>query len=96
MNKILFLSLSLILIACAPQATPPLPPVGKGTGVRETPLSMPTLHPQFIEAQSFIASSERFTLLLDGTIEEVTADGGQQTIPNLHVAQNGVVEIFLK
>jgi hypothetical protein len=95
MNKTSFLFLALLLIACTPQVTVTSevtitltpPPT-------QTPIPTPNLHPQFIELQTFIASSARFTLLPDGTIEEQTVDGGRQTVPNLHVDQNGVINII--
>lgn len=93
MNKVCFLFLGLILIACSPQviATPEV----TVTLPTETPIPTPTLHPEFIALQNLINdSSERFTLLPDGTLEEVTVDGGRQTVPNLHVDQNGIINII--
>jgi hypothetical protein len=96
MQKMIRLFIVLILSACTPQVTvtsevtvtSTLPPT-------QTPIPTPTLHPQFVELQNLIKDSgDRFTLLPDGTIEELTADGGRQTIPNLHVDQNGVINII--
>ncbi len=85
-----------ILISCAPQVTVTsevtvtLPPP------TDTPIPTPTSHPQFIALQEQItASGTRFSLLPDGTIEEMTADGGRQTVPNLTVSPEGVMTIMV-
>lgn len=84
MNKILFLILSLIFVACSPQVTVTLAPS------TSTPIPTPTLHPDFIALQNLISdSSQRLTLMPDGSIE----DNGT-VIPNLHVDQNGIINII--
>jgi hypothetical protein len=92
MKKIIPIFILLILSSCTSQvtvtSTATLPPP------TETLVPTPTLHPKFIELQNFVASSERYILLPDGTIEEQTADGGRQSVPNLHVDQNGVINII--
>lgn len=93
MKNFLLPLLILILSACAsPQVAvtstaSPIP--------TNTPIPTPTLHPKFIELQNLIDDSgERFTLLTDGTIEELIADSKRQTVPNLHVDQNGIITII--
>jgi len=94
MKKFIVLFYTVILIACTPQVTVTsevtvtLPPP------TDTPIPTPTLHPEFIELQNLINdSSEKFILLPDGTIEELTADGTKQIIPNLKIDQNGIINI---
>ncbi len=95
MKKIFLLFLALILIACSPQVTATStvtspPPT-------ETPIPTPTLHPDFVAVQNQLAElSEHLTLLPDGTIEELTTDGGRQTIPNLYVDEKGLITILVK
>ncbi|KXK11668.1 MAG: hypothetical protein UZ14_CFX002002710 [Chloroflexi bacterium OLB14] len=63
----------------------------------ETPIPTPTLHPDFVAVQNqFAEISEHLTLLPDGTVEEMTTDGGRQTIPNLHVDENGTITILVE
>lgn len=92
MKKILLPILSLILAACsssqvavtrsAQVTVASLPPTA-------TPISTPTLHPQFVALQTQIAASgERFTLAPDGTIQD-----GAKTVPGLSVDKNGVMTL---
>jgi len=93
MKKFLFISIVLILSACTPQVTEL--PTATLAPPTQTPIPAPIFHPDFIALQNLIENAgKRFTLLPDGTIEELTADGGRQTIPNLHVGQNGVINII--
>ena len=96
MKKIIFLFIILILSACIPQVTVTSEVTVTLTPVpTETPIPTPTLHPQFIELQNLINdASDRFTLTPDGLIEEVTTNGGRQTVPNLHIDQNGIINII--
>ncbi|GAB1470113.1 hypothetical protein MASR2M66_09900 [Chloroflexota bacterium] len=96
MKKNLFPILALILIACTPQVTVTSEvTVSLSPPPTDTPIPTPTSHPKFIELQNFIDdSSEKFILLPDGTIEELTADGTKQIIPNLQIDQNGVINII--
>ena len=92
MRKILLPILTLILFACAPQATIASEVTATLLPPTATIIPTPTLHPQFVLLQDQIAdSSERYTLLPDGTIEELTADGGRQTVPGLSVDKNGAM-----
>ncbi|NJN79331.1 MAG: hypothetical protein HC797_02025, partial [Anaerolineales bacterium] len=85
MKKITLFFIVLIFSACAPQVTVTL------ALPTETLIPPPTLHPEFVALQNLIAdSSQRFTLLPDGNIE----DNGT-VIPNLHVDQNGIINIVL-
>lgn len=55
----------------------------------ETPIPTPTLHPQFAEIQEQIADSGgRFTLQVDGTIQD-----GTQIIPGITVAPDGTITL---
>ncbi|GAB1470115.1 hypothetical protein MASR2M66_09920 [Chloroflexota bacterium] len=96
MKKNLFLFIALILIACAPQVTVTSEvTVTLSPPPTDTPIPTPTSHPKFIELQNLINdSSEKFILLPDGTIEELTADGTKQIISNLQIEQNGVINII--
>ncbi len=95
MKKIFLLFLALILIACSPQVT--VTSTVTSPPPTETPIPTPTLHPDFVAVQNQLAElSEHLTLLPDGTIEELTADGGRQTIPNLHVDEKGLITILVK
>lgn len=94
MNKNLFLMLAFILVACSPQVTEETDcclPVTTALPTTETPIPTPTLHPDFITLQNFISdSSENLTLLPNGTIEN-----NGIVIPNLHVDQNGVINLIV-
>lgn len=85
MKKFFLLSL-IFLNACTtaqPQVTVTSPPP---TAV-DTPIPMPTLHPEFIALQTQIsASGERFTLNPDGTVQY-----GADSIPGLRVAPDGIM-----
>jgi hypothetical protein len=72
-------------VTITPEATATLPPS------TEAPIPTPTLHPAFIDLQTYIASSgERFTLGADGTITD-----GVGTIPGLGVSPDGVMSLTL-
>lgn len=96
MNKILLSLLALILAACAsPQVTDSHFAEVTVTSPPSTAtiIPTPTLHPQFVELQSQIAASgETFTLLSDGTLEQMT-EGGAVTVPGLFVDKNGVMNL---
>ncbi len=93
MPKISLIIFAIILISCSPQVT--VTPTATIPPPTSTPIPTPTLHPDFVAVQNQLAElNENLTLLPDGTIEEQTADGGRQTIPNLHVDQNGVINII--
>ncbi|KXK12815.1 MAG: hypothetical protein UZ14_CFX002002053 [Chloroflexi bacterium OLB14] len=93
MPKISLIIFTIILISCSPQVT--VTPTATIPPPTSTPIPTPTLHPDFVAVQNQLAElNENLTLLPDGTIEEQTADGGRQTIPNLHVDQNGVINII--
>ncbi len=90
MNKKLILVFILIFVGCSPQVTVTsevtvtLPPPTK------VPVPTLTLHPDFIALQNLISDSSNLVLLPDGTIE----DNGL-VIPNLHVDQNGVINLII-
>lgn len=89
MKKIITLTLSLILIACTPQATEP--PTATLPPPTQTSIPTPTLHPEFVELQNLIADSgENLTLLPNGQIEE-----NGVVIPNLQVDLDGEITILV-
>lgn len=88
MKKLFLITLAFILVACSSQVTVTstaiiLPPT-------ETPIPTPTLNPDFVAVQTQISElSENLTLSPDGTIEN-----NGVPISNLHVDQNGVINII--
>jgi len=96
MKKILLPILSLILAACSSSQVA----VTRSAQVTVTsspptaaPIPTPTLHPQFVEVQDQIAASgETFTLLPNGTLEQMT-EGGAVTVPGLSVDKNGAITL---
>ena len=75
---------ALSLVACAPKGTVTLPPP------TDTPIPLPTLHPQFIALQEQIAQSGRFTLNPNGTIQD-----GTETIPGLIASHDGTMTLIV-
>lgn len=100
---LILLAIFLSLAACAtaaPEPTVPLAPTeccAKPTVTSppptETPISTPTLHPEFIALQETIASfGERFTLQADGTIWD---SEGKVVLPGIRVDKNGEMTIIV-
>gem|GEM_PF-2084948 len=82
--------LTFILIACSPQVTVTSEVTVTLAPPTQTPIPTPTLHPQFVQLQNLISNSSNFILLPDGTIEN-----NGVVIPNLHVDQNGVINLII-
>jgi hypothetical protein len=83
LNLITFIAAYLV-VACAPQVT-----VTSEVTVTLTPISTPTLHPEFAALQQTIADSgSRFTLGADGLLYD-----GETPIPGMTVAPDGTMTL---